>query len=416
MEFHCEMASNDKAMQVVCCDSPSTSKDKVVICGGVCKKKFHAHCAKIDDVLYNGIMTNRNVVFKCSDCRSTTSASELFRTIMNQLNEAKEENRRLNENLLQRISRIENTLEVSGRAVIDKIEKVDDEIKRVDDGLKCVDEKIDEGRWVDVVKKKKKPKNRLKSTVIITPRDNTQRDQLRKTIKEKISADGVEVTGISNAPANGVAIICESENDCAQLINEIESKMPQEVSVTKPKVLNPRIKLLRLHDADEDDNKLAEILKEKNPSIKNAEIKIIKRETVRSNGREMNDVCNVIVEVSPAVHNEIMKTRKLKHTWELVNVVDNVHVKRCYNCMGFNHNASECRNEAACGKCAGKHKTIECDNEARKCINCVRANDRIKSTGHSNFSLDVEHTAWSNKCEAFKRKVEHCKRAVNTLE
>lgn len=334
---------------------------------------------------------------------------------MEQINDVRDENRSLNANLLQKIASIEQTLETSGRVVIYKIDKVDDEIKKVDDGLKSVDEKIIENRWVDVVKKKK-PKNRAKATVIITPRNDVQREQLRKNIKEKINADGFEDAGISNAPANGVAIICENESDCEQLINEIESKMPQEVSVTKPKVLNPRIKIKRLHDADEDDNKLAETLKEKNPGLANAEFKIIKREQVRNYGRVLENVCNLIVEVSPSVHKEIMKTGKIKHTWEMVKVFDNVHVKRCYNCMGFNHNANECRNELACGRCAGKHKTSECAAEDEKCVNCVRANDRIKSTGHSKFSLDINHSAWSNKCEAFKRKVEHCKRTINVME
>lgn len=393
----------------MCCKKQIRSSDKIIVCSGVCKRKFHAHCAQVDDTLYEALRNNRNVIYQCEECRSSLSVGDMFRQVMNSMNAMRDENLIFKNEIMSRVTMIEGVLEVSGKTVIDEIKKIDDEVRKVD-------EKIDDNKWVEV-KNKKKNKNQRKSTVIVTPRVKaTSREQLRKSLKERINSDDFDIAGISNAPSNGVAITCDDPEKCNKLINEIENKMPQEVSVSMPKILNPRVKVLRLHDADEDDNKLAEILKDKNPSLEGAELKIIKREDVKINGRIIENVSNVIIEVSPKIHKEIMSAGKLKHVWEIVRVVDHVHVKRCYNCVAYNHNASVCRNETHCGKCSENHKTSECNSNIEKCINCVRANARMHSTGHTKFSIDVNHSAWSNKCESYRRKVEHCKKAVNTID
>lgn len=262
-----------------------------------------------------------------------------------------------------------------------------------------------------------RPKKKSKATIIVTARENgMKRENLRKSLKENINSDSFEVSGMSNAPLNGIAISCENEESCDKLINEIESKLPQDVVVTKPKKLRPRLKIIRLHDADEDNNRLVEILKKKNPCIANSELKVIKREEIRSKGNRIENLCNLIIEVSPEVHKEIMKTGKLKHEWEMVRVVDNIHVTRCFNCCGFNHKASSCSNVFSCGKCSEGHLSRECMNEVAKCINCIRANKRFQSAGHTKFLLDVNHSAWSKNCDSFKRKVEQCKNSINTID
>ena len=72
-------------------------------------------------------------------------------------------------------------------------------------------------------------------------------------------------------------------------------------------------------------------------------------------------------------------------------------VRRCYKCQRYGHIQHACKAQfPACGKCAGRHKTGECDakKEEWKCVNCsgrhqtgdrqcpsqIKAVDRFRST------------------------------------
>lgn len=409
------MSSADNKRKKLCCNKAIKHDEKTIDCSGYCQKTFHAHCAQVDEELCDAIGANKALYFRCEECRANGTVNDLFRHVISYIDVMREENRNFYSDVINRITKIDTSMESSESAVMEEIKKIDEEVKKIDPILANVDEKINGSPWVEVGKKKNKKAK--KSTIIITPRNNdTERESLRKSLKQKINSDGFEISGMFNAPSNGVAILCENEENCEKLISEIELTMASEVNVTKPKMLRPRLKILRLHDADEDNNKLIETLKNKNPCIANAELKVVKREEVKIKGRRDENACNLIIEVNAEVHKEIMKTKKLRHVWEIVRVVDNIHVRRCYQCLGYNHNSSDCLNEIACGKCAGKHKSDVCTSSTEKCINCIRANERMKRTGHTKFSLDVNHNAWSHKCESFKRKVEHCKLAVNTLD
>ena len=70
---------------------------------------------------------------------------------------------------------------------------------------------------------------------------------------------------------------------------------------------------------------------------------------------------------------------------------DHSFVPQCYHCYQFNNFAGECPDKdmpATYGKCAGRHKTKDCNrNSLNKCINCVRICER-------NF----KHNAFSRQC------------------
>lgn len=385
--------------------------DTLITCSGICRMTFHASCVSIDKKILMSIKQFHNLSYRCDECNDKDqSIFEMLHSIKRSVVRIEKSQYECSKETAARFENIEKKLEKSGEAVIGVMKKVDEEVRKVD-------ETINEGKWNIVEKKKKKThKNIRKTTLIVTPRDEKSRAELREKLKSNIDATDYDVTGLSNAPANGIAIICDNEEKCEGLIKEIENKFSKDVMVSKPKIHNPRIKLLKLHDADNDDNKLVELLKDKNPLIQNAELKIIKREKVKINGKPSENVSNVIMEVTPAVHNIIMSSRKLKHVWEIVKVVDNIYVRRCYNCLGFNHNANECRNLKACSTCAGDHSGRECAGKELKCINCVKLNERMKFEENSKGYVNPCHSTWSKECPVYKKKIENSKRAINTID
>jgi hypothetical protein len=51
--------------------------------------------------------------------------------------------------------------------------------------------------------------------------------------------------------------------------------------------------------------------------------------------------------------------------------------KRCFNCTGLKHRASECRSLATCLKCKAKHHTSICDQVSQQQIMLATANGRV---------------------------------------
>lgn len=71
-------------------------------------------------------------------------------------------------------------------------------------------------------------------------------------------------------------------------------------------------------------------------------------------------------------------------------MIDGVDILCCFKCKGFNHKASECKNNEVCVECLEDHKTNECNKERiNKCINCERANEKLK------LDLDENHNTRS---------------------
>lgn len=95
-----------------------------------------------------------------------------------------------------------------------------------------------------------------------------------------------------------------------------------------------------------------------------------------------------------------MKEAKLRIGWSVCKVIDYVNVKRCYNCCGYNHIASKCKNKRACLKCGGEHLLKDCISDANECVNCKIAIQKFK------VNIETNHPVWSRDCAVYKRKLE----------
>lgn len=86
-----------------------------------------------------------------------------------------------------------------------------------------------------------------------------------------------------------------------------------------------------------------------------------------------------------------------------------MNVKRCFKCLGFNHNSEKCaEKEKICCGCAKVHEDngLQCQEIQLKCINCIRANEKF------DLKLDIEHSAFDFKCEVYQRKLEVIKKKI----
>lgn len=99
------------------------------------------------------------------------------------------------------------------------------------------------------------------------------------------------------------------------------------------------IKIMNLHQ-EYDNDKLVEIIKVQNENITNGSITVTK--TYKNNHKNNYEA---LIQCDVISYNEIMKEAKLRIGWSVCKVIDYVEVNRCYNCCGYNHIASKCKNK-----------------------------------------------------------------------
>jgi len=110
---------------------------------------------------------------------------------------------------------------------------------------------------------------------------------------------------------------------------------------------------------------------------------------------------NYVVEVSPAIRNELLKLGRVFIEFSSCRVEDFCMVSRCFKCQGLGHVAKTCRAESFTCRHCGKvgHKEVDCPSKdsAPKCGLCARFN---KPADHSVF--DVDCPAWKRACEGLR--------------
>lgn len=207
-------------------------------------------------------------------------------------------------------------------------------------------------------------------------------------------------------------IRCENNEECDKIINEAALKMGNEYEISKPEKRNPRFKILKVWNPDDVDEKLIDDIKRRNRFLADDQIEIIKREQVKQKSKNIENCFNIVIQCNGETFKKVMKegAGKLSVKWKSYKVVDNIYIRRCYKCFGFNHDAKECKAELACSRCSQPHLSNQCKSKIEKCINCVATNKRFST------KLNVNHSVWSNECQVYRKKLEASKRAINYVE
>lgn len=401
------------------CVKSLTKDDATVACIGTCRKVFHASCIGIEKNDVALLKKYKSMNYRCEKCSTfECSVVEMFRSIESKIGiinaKMSAHKSSTTTELSERISRIEGVIEKSGQSVVHGMSQIVEQVSKVVvDKSSEVEKKIENaqefGKWIKVENKKKKKKK--DSVVVIKPKDVMKsRGELKKSLRTSIDSSHLKINGMNDIAQNGVVLRCDDDDMCEKIIDEVKTKFGDDVEVRKPIMTKPRIKMLRVNDPDSDDEQLIEKLKSDNEMIAESEIVVIRREQVKRFGKECDGVFNIVMQINNEAYEKIMVDKKLKYHFQRYSVVDNIYIRRCYKCWGFNHNASVCRNEIACSKCAESHKFNECRSNNKKCINCSKCNERA-GTNHA-----TNHDVWSPECSMYKVKLMRSKRGLSHIQ
>ncbi|KAI5644226.1 hypothetical protein NE865_03879 [Phthorimaea operculella] len=235
--------------------------------------------------------------------------------------------------------------------------------------------------------------NRPRYPLIIESADprHTSNDVVQK-IKDKIDVVqlGVGVNGLRKMRHQKVLITCDTDNDRG-ILGEAIKNAGEKLTVTQPATKNPLIRLQGVAQ-DLNDKRIEEaVLKQNDRIVKgvNPEERSVK--VVRRIKGRIQNLNNVIIEVSPALWNKL-RDQKLRIGYQIVTAIDQSPILQCYRCLEFGHKARDCQSKGVCcGYCTEEHDTRQCRNRnsAPLCINCSEGNRR--------------HPAYSPECPVWQK-------------
>lgn len=216
------------------------------------------------------------------------------------------------------------------------------------------------------------------------------------------------MVGLRNISKGGVVLECKNKEAINKIREEVSQKLGSNYDVSVPKKRAPRIKVVGITENLSYEDTERKILAQNTFLDHNsANIKVVHIQKIKNRSNYF-----AYLEVDGISYSKLLREEKLNIGWDRCRVYDAVNITRCYKCSGFNHRATECTAEKACPKCAGPHDLVECkaDNTEIKCINCLKATERLK------IKLETNHEAWNTNCAVYKRKMELERSKIDFLE
>lgn len=240
--------------------------------------------------------------------------------------------------------------------------------------------------------------------VVINPTQPEQKsDDTRKMLKEKLNAKEFQMRGVSNSRKGGVIVQCASSAERNKLKSVAAAKLGDAFVVSVPAKRNPRVRIYGYTDEYNAVDFLT-VLKDQNPQVFTATsvVRIEHLFSVTAKAR-----FGAKLEVDPVTFKMMMDAKKVYIGWDACWVNEDMNIRRCYKCWGFNHVMSKCvAPSPRCPKCSGNHDKTQCTSTVDKCVVCC---DAVKN---NHLVLDTNHTALDVSCPTYVHRVAMERRAI----
>lgn len=288
-----------------------------------------------------------------------------------------------------------------------ELPKLKDDVNEKIDGLSVLCDKSEP--WSTVVRKKS---NKAPSVVIKPKNLNTKRDEIRKTLNEKLDSAEYGFVEARMSSKNGLIISCDNKAKQEEFASKAEQVLGDKFDVKCNKELMPRMKIISvIVDNDlADMAKVETLLSDRNVELKNAEHAKVVFMFQRKKYESATEKCfDVIMEVDKQTYKHFVSDgNRIKLAWMSCHVYDGTYIKRCSKCLGFGHNKDVCKREAACIKCGGNHLRKDCKSAEERCANCQRVNALAKKEVYA-----INHGANCNECPSLMQQKDRMRSMIN---
>lgn len=234
---------------------------------------------------------------------------------------------------------------------------------------------------------------KAKKVVVINPAsDKINAETSRQIIKSKLNPVNYKLNGVSSTKKGGVVVQCQSSAELNKFKQDAESQLGADFVVTAPVGKRPRVRVFGFSDQYNAID-LVTVLKDQNDSVftEASHISVIHLFNGKSNSR-----FGAKLEVDASTFKRLMDVGKVYIGWDSCGVTEDLNIRRCYKCWGFNHLSSKCtETEQRCPKCTGNHHQNVCNSAEEKCAVCCDAVSKY------NVKIQTNHTVFSSDCPSY---------------
>lgn len=220
-------------------------------------------------------------------------------------------------------------------------------------------------------------------TLIVKPKNRQDAKKTQVKIHESIKPSELKV-GIKSfrtTKQGSVVLKCSTRQEIDRLKEAAKTSLGDLYEIEIPKKKLPRIKIIG-YTGEKSANEVEHTLRGQNNWIGEKDEFKVTYLKKRRNRQETT----IFAECSPDLFRKIMTMKRVFIDWERCVVYEDLQITRCYNCQGFYHKGGTCVKKKICGKCAEDHDSSACQNQMKKCHNCLLANSlygTVYDTGHT---------------------------------
>lgn len=358
-----------------------------VKCYGICDGQFHAKCANLNTAAIKALNEFDTIKYVCNNC-DLNSSKVVLKKINQLIDNINNENIESNNNVITKIADDVNHIK-------NVVKKNEGDLKEMK--LKSRNDNKEKNSYADVVKSNE-------PVVLVVPKGDQNNKTTRDAIKEKIDPTKVPIENLRNASKGTVVMEGKTKEDVKRIKECVEKEMGEQYDVKMTELIKPKI-IISGMDEQFTNEKLINNLRKQNDILKDIEeIEVLFSYSYKDSYKNVK--YSAVIKIDGENFKNIVDS-KVNIGWNKCFVREYLSVRRCYNCLGYYHNAKDCTKKKSCKKCAGDHDIKDCKSEIIKCVNCINANDKLK------LNLDIYHKASSKECNVFLRKLSIERRKIN---
>lgn len=380
--------------------------------GGICEKCATSTFSS-SEIRVLQLKKDRHLIVYCEKCSGSVYTGRSVReivsiTVKNEVLKMREEVDKLNKETVDKYeAQMQNMLKIN-KDLQDMIEtmvrKQNDGNKKLEEGIVELQNKVKEVKDVTLNQTNTEVKSysqaaKQQDFIVVKPKDQAQKSSItRKDVENKVDPSelGLGISRVRHVQKGGIAIKCSKEGmPVENICMSLEDKLGDQYDVKKLEKKNPKIKIFNVYRKDvEDDEEFVEKILKQNSLEGVKDLKVIHKYELKD-----ERFFNVILEMNKNTLFQLNNRETLNIGWKICKFSDYINVVQCFKCSKYGHIAKYCKMETeVCYKCAGPHRSSECESNSETCSNCKHAAEVLKIP-----KIDFKHHARDKNCAVYKR-------------
>ncbi|GFS37176.1 uncharacterized protein TNIN_483221, partial [Trichonephila inaurata madagascariensis] len=200
----------------------------------------------------------------------------------------------------------------------------------------------------------------LNNVIVCANENNFTSEEVRQIIRTELNPRKIQV-GVKKMRTinkNRVLVQCVTKEDKDRFLTAIKEKT-NTLQVSSPRKRNPNVLLKNLPN-EISDHEVLQLLKDQNPELEE-KVQLWEETKIRFTLKKFENSRHLVLEMNPTCRNLCLNMKFLRANWNVCKVQDFIAINRCFKCLGYHHKAADCQNGLCCFKCAGEHKSSECN-------------------------------------------------------